>query len=84
VVSAKEERMSRSVFALSAGILAAILIGPAFMVSPVVAEPTSDATKDATAKCRAQVKEQAQFQEMSLYARHKAVKKCVADILAGH
>ena len=31
-----------------------------------------------------QVKEQAHFEEMSLYARHKLVKKCVKDTLAGH
>jgi stress-induced morphogen len=42
------------------------------------------AMTDATAKCRAQVKEQAQYHDMSLYTRHKAVKKCVKDMLAGH
>lgn len=81
--------MSRSVIALSAGMLAAIIVGaPALVVPAAAAAPMSDAEKaamaDATAKCRAQVKEQAQFHEMSLYARHKAVKKCVKDMLASH
>jgi hypothetical protein len=48
------------------------------------ADADKAAAKDATAKCRAQVKEQARFEEMSLYARHKLVKKCVKDTLAGH
>jgi len=77
--------MSRLVTALSAGILAVVLMsGTAFVVTPAAAAPASDATKDATAKCRAQVKEQAHFEEMSLYARHKLVKKRVKDMLAGH
>jgi len=77
--------MSRSVLAISAAIVVAIMAGgPAFMVAPAAAAPMSDAAKDATAKCKAQVKEQAHFEEMSLFARHKAVKKCVSDLLAGH
>jgi stress-induced morphogen len=81
--------MSRLVTVLSAGILAVGLISAtAFVAVPAAAAPTSDAdkaaAKDATAKCRAQVKEQAHFEEMSLYARHKLVKKCVKDMLAGH
>ena len=39
------------------------------------------ALKQATATCRAQVKEQARFEEMSWYARHKLVKKCVNETL---
>jgi hypothetical protein len=79
--------MSRSVVALSAGIIAGILVSAPALVTPAAAA-MSDADKaamtDATAKCRAQVKEQAQYNEMSLYARHRAVKKCVKDMLAGH
>jgi stress-induced morphogen len=48
----------------------------------------SDADKTAMKKasdtCKAQVKEEARFNEMSWWARHKAVKKCVSDMLAGH
>ena len=40
------------------------------------------ALKQATATCRAQVKEQARFEEMSWYARHELVKKCVNETLA--
>jgi hypothetical protein len=79
--------MSRLVTALSVGILAVVLMsGTAFVASPAAAAPDADkaAAKDATAKCRAQVKEQARFEELSLYARHKLVKKCVKDMLAGH
>jgi len=81
--------MSRLITALSAGILAVVLLsGSAFVAAPASAAATSGAdkaaAKDATAKCRAQVKEQAHFEEMSLYARHKLVKKCVKDMLAGH
>jgi stress-induced morphogen len=81
--------MSRWITALSAGFLAAVLLsGSAFVAAPATAAATSDAdkaaAKDATAKCRAQVKEKAHFEEMSLYARHKLVKKCVKDMLAGH
>jgi hypothetical protein len=42
------------------------------------------AMKQATATCKAQVKEEAQYHEMSLWARHKAVKKCVKEALAHH
>ncbi len=79
--------MSRSVIAVSAGIIAGILVSAPAFVTPAAAA-MSDADKaamtDTTAKCRAKVKEQAQYHEMSLYARHKAVKKCVKDMLAGH
>jgi stress-induced morphogen len=74
--------MSRSAIALYASILAAILIAPAAAAS--MSDADRAAMKEATATCRAQVKEQAHFEEMSLWARHKAVKKCVKDMLAGH
>jgi len=81
--------MSNFVTALSAGVIAAALIGSAATLStPAAAAPMSDADKAALKKatdtCKAQVKEEAKFQEMSWWARHKAVKKCVSDILAGH
>jgi hypothetical protein len=56
------------------------------MPTPAGVAPMSDAdkadVKQATAKCRAQVKEQARFEESSLYTRHKLVKKCVNETLA--
>lgn len=79
--------MSRFVTALSAGIIAAALAGgTAFMPTPAAAANTSDADKaalkKATADCRAQVKEEAHYEEMSWYKRHKMVKSCVKDALA--
>jgi hypothetical protein len=47
-------------------------------------QPDKAVVKQATATCRAEVKECAKYHEMSLYARHKAVKKCVTDVLAKH
>ena len=76
--------MSRFVIALSAGaVTTALMIGSVLVSTPAAAADDA-AKKQATATCKAQVKEQAKFQEMSLYAKHKAVKKCVADALAGH
>jgi hypothetical protein len=73
------------VAALSGGILVAILFaGSSFITTPAVAAADKAAMNDASAKCKAQIKEQARLEEMSLYARHKAVKKCVQDLLAGH
>jgi hypothetical protein len=75
--------MSRFFTALSAGaITAALMIGSTLTSTPAAA--ADDAAKQATATCKAQVNEQAKFHEMSLYAKRKAVKKCVADALAGH
>jgi hypothetical protein len=47
-------------------------------------QPDKAAAKQATATCRAEVKDRAKYNEMSLWAQHKAVKKCVADALAKH
>ena len=61
-----------------ASIVAAVMASAiAFRWTPTTAATDAAdkaAVKEATAKCRAQVKEQAHFQEMSLYARHKLVK----------
>jgi NAD(P)H-dependent flavin oxidoreductase YrpB (nitropropane dioxygenase family) len=79
--------MSQFVTALSAGAIATVVAcGTAFMATPAAAASDADkaALKQATAMCKAQVKEQAHFEEMSFYARHKLVKKCVKDALAGH
>jgi hypothetical protein len=68
-------------------IAAVLLICAAFVNSPAAAASDADAAalKQATATCKAQVKEQAQYKEISLYARHKMVKQCVKDALAaGH
>jgi hypothetical protein len=47
-------------------------------------KPDKAAVAQATATCRAEVKQHAKYNEMSLWAQHKAVKKCVADALAKH
>ena len=47
-------------------------------------QPDKAAVKQATATCRAEVIDRAKYNEMSLWAQHKAVKKCVADALAKH
>ena len=84
-------KMSQFVTALSAGVIATVVLcGTAFVATPAAATPDADkaALKQAMATCKAQVKEQvkeqAHFEEMSLYGRHKLVKKCVKDALAGH
>jgi short-subunit dehydrogenase involved in D-alanine esterification of teichoic acids len=78
--------MSQFITAFFAGIVAAVIVSnTAFVPTPAAAAPMSDADKAAmkraTATCRAQVKEQARFNEMSLFARHKLVKKCVDETL---
>ena len=57
-------------------------MGPTF--AEAANQPDKAAVKQATATCRAEVKEHAKYNEMSLWAQHKAVKKCVADALAKH
>ena len=47
-------------------------------------QPNTAAVKQATASCRAEVKERAKYNEMSLWAQHKAVKKCVQEALVKH
>jgi hypothetical protein len=79
--------MSKFFIALSAGIIAATVVSGAMTLSsPAAAATMSDAdkaaAKAATATCKAQVKEQAKFTDMSWWARHKAVQKCVKEILA--
>jgi hypothetical protein len=76
--------MSRLVSILSACIVAAFVFISGAAVTPAAAAPDADAVKKATASCKADVKEQAKYHEMSWWARHKAVKKCVKDALAGH
>jgi hypothetical protein len=76
--------MSRLVTIPSACIVAALVVASAATVTPAAAAPDADALKQATAACEANIKEQAQYQEMSWWAQHKAVKKCITDTLAGH
>jgi stress-induced morphogen len=52
--------------------------------SAAMSDADKTAMKKASDTCKAQVKEEARFNEMSWWARHKAVKKCVSDMLAGH
>jgi hypothetical protein len=56
------------------GMVALSLFG--FASVGVAAAADKTALQKATADCRAQVKEQAKYKEMSMYARHKAVKQC--------
>jgi hypothetical protein len=73
--------------AFSAGVVAVTLVArTAFMPTLALAATDADmaALKQVTGDCRAQVKEQARFQEMSWYARHKAVKNCIKKTLAEH
>jgi hypothetical protein len=67
---------------LVAVISCGVLLTPTFVNAEV--QPEKAAVKQATATCRAEVKDRAKYNEMSLWARHKAVKKCVADTLAKH
>jgi hypothetical protein len=62
--------MSRT---LATVIACGLLLGPTFARAAV---------KQATATCQAEVKEHAKYNEMSLWAQRKVVKKCVADALA--
>jgi stress-induced morphogen len=77
--------MSQFVSTLSACAIATALV-IAFAATPAAAATDADkaALAQATTTCKARVKEQTQFQETSLYARHKMVKKCVQDALAHH
>jgi hypothetical protein len=76
--------MSRCLTALTAVMTVSLAIVAASATSPAAAAGDADALKQATATCKAQIKEQSQYQEMSWYARHKAVKNCVKDALAHH
>jgi len=80
--------MSRIVPIFSAGIVALALSGADILTAtPLAAAPMSDADKaalkQATDSCKAEVKEQAKYEAMSWWARHKAVKKCIKDTVAG-
>jgi stress-induced morphogen len=63
-------------------IASGVLQGPTF--ANAQEKPDKAAVKQATATCRTEVKEHAKYNEMSLLARHRAVKKCVAEALAKH
>jgi hypothetical protein len=59
------------------------VIACGFLLCSTLAEAADQAAvKQATATCRAEVKEHAKYNEMSLWAQHKAVKKCVGETLA--
>ena len=78
--------MSRPITVLSVGVIVALLIGgPALVLTRSAAAMSAAdraARKHASAKCRVQIKEQANYKEMSWYARHKAVRSCVKEALA--
>jgi hypothetical protein len=78
--------MSRSITVVSVGVVIAVLVGgPALVLTRSAAAMSAAdkaARKRATVTCRNQIKEQANYREMSWYTRHKAVKACVKDALA--
>jgi hypothetical protein len=76
--------MSRLIFVLSACLVAAAVSVSAGAFAPAMAAVDADAAKQAKANCKAQVAEYARYHEMSWWARHKAVQKCIKDALAGH
>lgn len=80
--------MPRFVTILSAGLIATAFasVNPFMPVAAAATMSDADkaALKQATDACKAQVKEQAQFHEMSWYAKHKAVKNCIKETLAHH
>ena len=59
-----------------------LLLAPTF--AKAENQPVKAAVKQVTATCRAEAKEHAKYNEMSLWAQHKAVKKCVTEALAKH
>jgi len=80
--------MSHIATALFAAFVATALIGGSGFAAPAEAAPMTAADKAAqkktTADCKAQVREKAKYEEMSWYARRKAVKNCVKETLAAH
>ena len=71
--------MSRT---LATVVVCGLIFSPTFAIA--ADHPDKAAVKQATVTCRAEVKDRAKYNEMSLWAQHKAVKKCVADALAKH
>ena len=67
---------------LATVIACGLVLGPTFVKA--ADQPDKAAVKQATTTCRAEMKEHAKYNEMSLWAQHKAVKKCVADALSKH
>jgi hypothetical protein len=76
--------MSRFISALSAGIVTAFVLVHSATLTPAAAAADAAAAKQAKANCKAEVKEHARYHEMSWWAQHKAVQKCIKDALAGH
>jgi hypothetical protein len=57
----------------------AIVPSPVIEPNPAANNVDKAVLKKATAECRAQVMEYARYHETSWWARHKLVKKCIAD-----
>ncbi len=80
--------MPKSITTSTARIVVAALVAVTGFMPMHVSAAATDADKaalqQATASCQAQVKEQARYNEMSWYAKHKAVKNCVKKTLAQH
>jgi stress-induced morphogen len=75
--------MTHFIAKFSAGVFAAVFLGGIAAAAPM-SDTDKAAMKQANDSCKAQVNEQAKFHEMSLWAKHKAVKDCVKDALAHH
>jgi hypothetical protein len=66
-------------------VVAGIACGLCLVATAKAADQSDKAAiQQATHNCRAEVKEHAKYYEMSWYARHKAVKKCIKEALAKH
>jgi hypothetical protein len=76
--------MSQFTNKISAGLAAAVIAVCCLLIAASARAADPAAVKAATATCKAQVDEQARYNEMSWIAKRKAVKKCVADTVAGH
>ena len=64
---------------VTTAIVGAVAYAP---ISAAAATADNAALKKATADCKAQVKGYTKYHETSWYARHKMVKKCVAEAMA--
>jgi stress-induced morphogen len=66
----------------------AAIVACGFLLAPTITSAADQSDKaavtQASATCRSEVRERVKYNEMSLWAQHKAVKKCVKEALAKH
>ena len=58
-------------------------IGFAPMAAVAASDADKTASQKATAECKSQVKQYAQYHETSRYERHRMLKSCIDQALAG-